>query len=98
MGRPKAVLTAVNLKIGRRVKSKTVSLDFRRADFNFFKDLLGRILWNNALKRRGAQESSETVQESGPLSSGLVHPDEQYVRQKRQADCIDVQGAHRKEA
>ncbi|KFV20393.1 hypothetical protein N340_12155, partial [Tauraco erythrolophus] len=32
-------------------------LDFRRADFGFFRDLLARVPWDEALERRGAQES-----------------------------------------
>ncbi|KFV13114.1 hypothetical protein N340_13029, partial [Tauraco erythrolophus] len=33
------------------------TLDFRRADFGLFRDLLGRVQWDQALKGRGAQES-----------------------------------------
>ncbi|KFQ76045.1 hypothetical protein N337_12204, partial [Phoenicopterus ruber ruber] len=33
------------------------SLDFRRADFGLFRDLLGRVPWDKALEGRGAQES-----------------------------------------
>ncbi|KFP96141.1 hypothetical protein N329_05204, partial [Haliaeetus albicilla] len=33
------------------------TLDFRRADFGLFRDLLGRILWDKRLEGRGAQES-----------------------------------------
>jgi len=35
------------------VKSKLIALDFRRADFGCFKDLLGRVPWNRALEGRG---------------------------------------------
>ncbi|KFV20211.1 hypothetical protein N340_01073, partial [Tauraco erythrolophus] len=33
------------------------TLDFRRADFSLFRDLLGRVQWDEALEGRGAQES-----------------------------------------
>ena len=41
----------------RRVCSKFTTLDFRRADFGLFRDLLGRVPWDEALEGRGAQES-----------------------------------------
>ncbi|KFQ96524.1 hypothetical protein Y956_02301, partial [Nipponia nippon] len=37
--------------------SKLTTLDFRRADFDLFRDLLGRVPWDKALEGRGAQES-----------------------------------------
>ncbi|GAB0182131.1 hypothetical protein GRJ2_000678400 [Grus japonensis] len=40
-----------------RVHSKLTTLDFRRADFGLFRDLLGRVPWDKALEGRGAQES-----------------------------------------
>lgn len=45
------------LREGRREKSKTTALGFRRADFILFRVLLGRIPWAMALKRGGVQES-----------------------------------------
>ena len=38
----------------KKVKSKLTILDFKRADFSFFKDPLGRVLWHRALEGRGA--------------------------------------------
>lgn len=35
----------------------TRTLDFRRPDFNFFRDMLGRIPWGMAMESRGIQES-----------------------------------------
>lgn len=32
-------------------------MNFRRADFGFFRDLLGRVLWDKPLEGRGTQES-----------------------------------------
>ncbi|GAB0176082.1 hypothetical protein GRJ2_000073400 [Grus japonensis] len=45
------------LRAARRAHSKLTTLDFRRADFGLFRDLLGRIPWDKALEGRGAQES-----------------------------------------
>ncbi|KAK4832977.1 hypothetical protein QYF61_026803 [Mycteria americana] len=45
------------LRAPRRVRSKLTTLDFRRADFGLFRDLLGRVPWDKALEGRGAQES-----------------------------------------
>jgi len=42
---------------GSRAISRIKTLDFRRANFGLFKDLLGRIPWVRALKGRGVQES-----------------------------------------
>ncbi|GAB0209097.1 hypothetical protein GRJ2_003375400 [Grus japonensis] len=40
-----------------RTMSRITTLDFRRANFGLFKDLLGRIPWDRALEGKGAQES-----------------------------------------
>ncbi|GAB0206764.1 mitochondrial enolase superfamily member 1 [Grus japonensis] len=40
-----------------RAVSRITTLDFRRANFGLFKDLLGRIPWVKALEGKGAQES-----------------------------------------
>ena len=45
------------LRAVRREHSKLTTLDFRRADFGLFRDLLGRVPWDTALEGRGAQES-----------------------------------------
>jgi len=45
------------LRAVRQVRSKSATLDFRRADFGLLRDLLGRIPWDKALEGRGAQES-----------------------------------------
>ncbi|MCQ4078456.1 hypothetical protein FK519_27115 [Klebsiella pneumoniae] len=42
------------LRAARRVHSKLTTLDFRRADFGLFRDLLGRVPWDKALEGRGA--------------------------------------------
>ncbi|GAB0207425.1 mitochondrial enolase superfamily member 1 [Grus japonensis] len=45
------------LRAARRARSKLTTLDFRRADFGPFRDLLGRLPWDKALEGRGAQDS-----------------------------------------
>ena len=45
------------LRAVRRAHSKLTALDFRRADFGLFRDLLGRIPWDKVLEGRGAQDS-----------------------------------------
>jgi len=45
------------LKAARRARSKLTTLDFRRADFGLFRDLLCRVPWDKALEGREAQES-----------------------------------------
>ncbi|KGL77602.1 Rapamycin-insensitive companion of mTOR, partial [Tinamus guttatus] len=42
---------------GSRAVSSLATMDFRRANFSLFRDLLGRIQWARALEGRGAQES-----------------------------------------
>jgi len=42
---------------GSTTMSRIKTLDFKRANFDLFKDLLGGILWVRALEVRGVQES-----------------------------------------
>jgi len=44
------------LRGGSRAISRIKTLDFRRANFGLFKDLLGGIPWVRALEGRGVQE------------------------------------------
>ncbi|XP_027758991.1 chromodomain-helicase-DNA-binding protein 1-like [Empidonax traillii] len=44
------------LREAKRGISKTSTLDFRRADFSLFRMLIGRVLWETALKNKGIQE------------------------------------------
>ena len=45
------------LRASKTVLNKLATLDFRRADFELFRELLGRVTWDKALEGRGAQES-----------------------------------------
>lgn len=45
------------LRLSKRVPNKLATLDFRRADFELFRELFGRVTWEKAMERRGAQES-----------------------------------------
>lgn len=62
---------------GSRAASEIEIQNFRRDNFSLFKDLLGRIPWEQALQRRGVQERwSINIQASLPPGSRPVHPDE----------------------
>ena len=41
---------------GRRGNSKTATLDFRRADFELFRRLVGRVPWGSVLESKGVQD------------------------------------------
>ena len=45
------------LRAARRIHSKFTILDFRKADFGLFRDLLGRKPWDKAMEGRGVQET-----------------------------------------
>jgi len=45
------------LRAVRRAHSKFTTLEFRRADFGLFRDLLSKVPWDKALEERGAQKS-----------------------------------------
>lgn len=80
------------LRRGSGVKDKVIILDFRRLDFNLFKDLFGRDLWNKTGEKRGPKKLVD-VEGIHPPSSRAVHPNEQEVRQKYQQTCMDQQRA-----
>jgi len=48
---------------GSREISRTITLDFRRANFSLFKDLLGGIPWVRTLEGKGVQESWSLFQQ-----------------------------------
>ncbi|GAB0205450.1 hypothetical protein GRJ2_003010600 [Grus japonensis] len=82
------------LRAARKACSKLTTLDFSRADFGLFRDLLGRIPWDKALEGRGAQDSWLICK--GHLLQallGVTHPNKEEVRQKCQEACVDEQGA-----
>ena len=41
---------------GRRGNSKTAALDFRRADFELFRRLVGGVPWGSVLESKGVQD------------------------------------------
>ncbi|GAB0178004.1 hypothetical protein GRJ2_000265700 [Grus japonensis] len=45
------------LRAARRAHSKLTTLDFRKADFSLFRDLLGRIPWDKVLEGGRTQDS-----------------------------------------
>ena len=46
---------------GSRAVSRIKTLDFRRANFGLFKDLLGEILWFRALEHRGSKRAGHCL-------------------------------------
>jgi len=77
------------LRTARRAHSKLTTLDFRRAGFGLFKDLLCRVPWNKSLEGREAQESWLIFKDhllhqgSPPPSSGAMHPNKEEGRQAK---------------
>ena len=45
------------LRTARRAHSKLATLDFRRADFGLFRNLLGRVPWDTALREEGPKKA-----------------------------------------
>ena len=43
-------------RVSKRVCSRLATLDLRRADFERFRELLGRVTWEKVLGGRAAQE------------------------------------------
>ncbi|TRZ06600.1 hypothetical protein HGM15179_020506 [Zosterops borbonicus] len=67
------------LMAARRAHSKLTALDFRRADFGLFMDLLGRVPWDKALEGRRAQESWLIFKDC------LLQAEEQCIPMKRES-------------
>jgi len=65
------------LRGGSRVISRIKTLDFRRANFGLFKELLGRIPWARAVEGRGVQECWSLIKL--PSCTGVVHPPEKEI-------------------
>ncbi|PKU46481.1 rna-directed dna polymerase from mobile element jockey-like [Limosa lapponica baueri] len=76
------------LRAMRTTHSKIITLDVRRADFGLFRDLLGRVLWDKALKGKEAEES--WPEGPPPPSLEAMHPNKEEVRQNiRRPACIN---------
>jgi len=67
------------LRTVRRVHSELTALDFRRADFGLFRDLLGRLLCDKALEGRRAQVCCLMFKDL------LLQPQEQCIPTKRKS-------------
>jgi len=61
------------LRAGRRVKSKLTTLDFRRADFGLFKDLLGILFRDKSLEGTEGPRKMINIGELPPPSSREFH-------------------------
>ena len=79
------------LRVSKRVHSKLVTLDLRRADFELFRELLGRVTWDKTLEGRGAQERWSVFKDH-LLSPEAVHPKKKKSRQECQEASRDQQG------
>ncbi|GAB0177368.1 hypothetical protein GRJ2_000202000 [Grus japonensis] len=86
------------LRAARRAHSKLTTLDFRRADFGLFRDLLGRIPWDKALEGRGTQDSWLI------FKGDLLQAQERCIPTKRKSSKRpprmnkELLGKHKKEA
>ena len=67
------------LRVPKRVQSKLAALDFRRANFELFRELLERVTWEKALEGRNAQESCSIFKDR------LLQAQNQCILRKRKA-------------
>ena len=67
------------LRESKRMHSKLATLDFRRADFELFREVFGRVTWEKALEGRGAQESWLVFKDH------LLQAQKQSISRKRKA-------------
>lgn len=56
--------------------SKLPTLDFRRADFGFFMDLLSRVAWDKPWREEGP-EKLDNIQGLLPPNSEAMHPNKE---------------------
>lgn len=71
------------LKEENKAKSSIITLDFRRADFGLFRNLLGRIIWDTVPEWRGPGQMVN-FQRSPHLRSRTAHLHVQEFRQRWQ--------------
>ncbi|GAB0178039.1 nucleoside diphosphate kinase 6 [Grus japonensis] len=79
------------LRAARRAHSKLTALDFRRADFGLFRDVLGTLGQSPGGKKGSRQLAN--IQGPPPPSSGAIDPNKGEVRQTCLEACMDEQGA-----
>ena len=63
------------LREGNQAKSRIITLDFRIAGFDLFRDLLERVPWDMVLERDVVKESWLIFKEFPPPSSRTGSPD-----------------------
>ena len=68
-------------------------MDFRRAAFSLFSDLLERTSWEAVLERREVQDSLLIFKDHVLQAQAFEHLDEQEIKQRQQEACIDEQGS-----
>lgn len=80
------------LRVSKRVHSKLVTQDFRGADFELSRELLGRMTWEKALEGRGIRCWSV-------FKDHLIQAQKQCIPRKKEGrqEClkvyVDQQGA-----
>ncbi|CAM4574228.1 unnamed protein product [Lepidochelys olivacea] len=88
---------------GRKVSSRIRTLDFRKADFDSLRELMGRIPWGNNMRGKGVQESWLYFKESLMRLQGQTIPmcrkNSKYGRRQAWLNSeILVDLKHKKEA
>ena len=82
-----------------RAKSRTATMDFKRRDFNLFRDVLGRIVRDMALEVRRLQEiwpsslkkgSSQQVGNQAKASGGLMDSKDVVLELRPKRKCAKV--------
>lgn len=66
----------------RRACSKLIALDFKRADFGLFRDLLVKVTWKVTMEGRGAQEHWKIFKDH------LLQAEEQCILTKKKTAKI----------
>lgn len=86
----------VELKIlhrGGKAAIRTRALNIQRGNFSLFKDLLSRMSWVRALKKKEVQESWSIFKHHlFPPHSRPVHSPEPEIKQRGQESFMDEQG------
>lgn len=66
---------------GNGTNSRIRALGFKKSDFGLFRNLLGRIPWENILERGKLVDFQESPL---PPSSRMVHSNQQEIKQRQQ--------------
>lgn len=78
------------LRCVRRVQSKLKIQNFRKADFNQFRHLLGRVLLDKAIGMKRPRKLVN-IQGSPPPNSEVIYSNKEDVGQKYQEESMEEQ-------